>query len=132
MALIVDAERGITPEVEALLEGLENIRHPEVLVLNKIDLMKREKLLGLSEAINQRLNFEATFMISALRGHGVGGFPDWASGHVPLGPVAFPRGSAHRPDAGADRRRGDARKAVPAHPRGNPLQRHGRDRDVSR
>ena len=52
----------MTPEVEALLEGLENINHPRVLVLNKIDLIAHEKLLGLSEAINARLKFEATFM----------------------------------------------------------------------
>ena len=29
VALIVDVERGITPELEALLEGLENINHPQ-------------------------------------------------------------------------------------------------------
>ncbi|MEO7224217.1 MAG: GTPase Era, partial [Devosia sp.] len=71
VALIVDVERGITPEVEALLDGLDNINHPRVLVLNKIDLIPHEKLLGLSETINGRLKFEATFMISAMKGHGV-------------------------------------------------------------
>jgi len=90
VALIVDAERGITPELEALLQGLENIRHPKVLVLNKVDLLKREKLLALSEEINRRLNFEATFMISALKGDGVGDFLTWASKRIPLGPWHFP------------------------------------------
>ncbi len=90
VALIVDAERGVTPEVEALLAGLENIRHPRVLILNKIDLIAREKLLGLAEDINARLAFEATFMISALRGHGVRDFLDWTIAHSPLGPWHFP------------------------------------------
>ena len=90
VALIVDVERGITPELEALLEGLTNVPGPKVLVLNKIDLIQHEKLLGLSEMINGRLKFEATFMISAMRGHGVKDFLDWAAKRIPLGPWHFP------------------------------------------
>jgi GTP-binding protein Era len=90
VALIVDVERGITAEVEALLTGLENIRHPRVLVLNKIDLIPHEKLLGLSADINARLKFEATFMLSALKGSGVKDFLDWAAERIPLGPWHFP------------------------------------------
>jgi GTPase len=90
VALIVDAERGITAEVQALLAGLENIRHPRVLVLNKIDLIPHEKLLGLSADLNARLKFEATFMLSALKGSGVKDFLDWAAERIPLGPWHFP------------------------------------------
>jgi GTPase len=90
VALIVDVERGITPELEALLEGLKDIPHPRVLILNKIDLIPHEKLLGLAETLNARLTFEATFMISAMKGHGVKDFLDWAAGRVPLGPWHFP------------------------------------------
>jgi GTP-binding protein Era len=90
VALIVDAERGVTAEVEALLEGLEAVRHPRVLVLNKIDLIPREKLLGLSADLNARLSFEATFMLSALNGSGVKDFLRWSEQRVPLGPWHFP------------------------------------------
>ncbi|HQZ11464.1 MAG TPA: GTPase Era [Devosia sp.] len=90
VALIVDVERGVTPELEALLEGLENVTGPKVLVLNKIDLVPHEKLLGLSEKINGRITFEATFMISAMKGHGVHDLLDWAAKRVPLGPWHFP------------------------------------------
>ena len=90
VALIVDAERGITGELESLLEGLANIRHPKVLILNKVDLIKREKLLALSENLNSRLSFEQTFMISALKGDGVKAFLDWAAKRVPPGPWHFP------------------------------------------
>ena len=55
VALIVDAERGITPELERLLEGLENITHPRILILNKIDTIKNEALLELSKTLNERL-----------------------------------------------------------------------------
>jgi GTP-binding protein Era len=90
VALIVDAERGVTDEVAALIEGLANIPHPRVLVLNKIDLIPHEKLLGLSEQLNGRLKFAATFMISAMKGHGVKDFLDWAATRIPLGPWHFP------------------------------------------
>ena len=89
-AFIVDVERGITPELEALIEGLADIRHPKILILNKIDLIKHEKLLELSAELNKRLTFEATFMISATRGHGVGDFLRWTEAHVPEGPWHFP------------------------------------------
>ncbi len=90
VAFIVDAERGITPELEALVEGLTNIRHPKVLVLNKVDLIKRESLLALSEKLNAMLSFEQTFMISAMRGDGVQDFLDWSAKRAPLGPWHFP------------------------------------------
>lgn len=90
VALIVDAERGITPELEALLEGLEKVPHDKVLVLNKVDLIKRETLLGLSERLNAAVRFQRTFMISALKGDGVKDFLDWCLKRIPLGPWHFP------------------------------------------
>ncbi|HVY41977.1 MAG TPA: GTPase Era [Hyphomicrobiaceae bacterium] len=90
VALIVDAERGVTEEVEALIKGLADMRAPRVLVLNKIDLIARERLLGLSADLNSRLEFEQTFMISALRGSGIRDFLAWAEARVPPGPWHFP------------------------------------------
>lgn len=90
VAVIVDAQRGITDELEALLEGLRDVPHPRVLVLNKIDAVKRESLLSLSERLNAMMPFERTFMLSALTGDGVGDFLTWCAGRVPLGPWHFP------------------------------------------
>lgn len=90
VAFIVDAEKGLTAELESLVEGLTNVRHPKILVLNKIDTIRREKLLKLSEELNSRLRFEATFMISALKGDGVQDFIDWCIKHIPPGPWHFP------------------------------------------
>src|SRR5690606_3544023 len=59
VAFLIDAERGIAPDIEALLEGLENIRQPKVLILNKIDAVKHESLLALSQQLNERTRFEA-------------------------------------------------------------------------
>ncbi|SDG71086.1 GTPase Era [Pelagibacterium luteolum] len=90
VALIIDAQKGLNSEVEALLQGLENIRQPKVLVINKIDKVKHEALLGLSQALNEKGMFETTFMISALRGHGVTDFIDWCREKAPLGEWHFP------------------------------------------
>lgn len=90
VALIVDAERGITTDLESLLEGLANISHPKILILNKIDTINNEALLELSQALNEKLRFEATFMISALKGYGVQDFIDWCIKHIPPGPWHFP------------------------------------------
>jgi GTP-binding protein Era len=90
VAFIVDAERGITADLESLLEGLSNISHPKILILNKIDTIKNEALLELSQTLNEKLRFEATFMISALKGYGVQDFIDWCVRHIPPGPWHFP------------------------------------------
>lgn len=90
VAFIVDAEKGLTAEIEALIEGLSQVPHPKVLVLNKVDLIKPEKLLALSQSLNEKLDFERTFMISALRGSGVGDFLEWGLKRIPLGPWHFP------------------------------------------
>jgi GTP-binding protein Era len=71
IALIVDARKGVDEEVLAILTKLEVVRAPKFLVLNKIDLVPREKLLGLAADLNARAGFAQTFMISALKGHGV-------------------------------------------------------------
>lgn len=90
VAFIIDAERGITPDIEALLEGLAKLNHPKMLILNKIDTIKNEALLELSQTLNEKLRFEATFMISALKGYGVKDFMDWCIKHIPPGPWHFP------------------------------------------
>jgi GTP-binding protein Era len=90
VALIVDAQKGITGELDSLLEGLANVPHPKILVLNKIDTVKRESLLALSESLNARTRFETTFMVSALNGDGVSDFLNWCAKHVPPGPWHFP------------------------------------------
>jgi len=90
VAFIVDAIKGITPEIESLVEGMANIRQPKVLVLNKVDAVRPETLLELSARLNESIKFESTFMISALNGSGVGDFLDWCIKRMPLGPWHFP------------------------------------------
>lgn len=90
VALIVDAQKGLAPDVEALIEGLANNKHRKILVINKIDSVNPEKLLALTQAINEKTPFDETFMVSALNGDGVGDFLDWCATNIPLGPWHFP------------------------------------------
>jgi len=71
VALLIDARKGLDEEVEAILARLNEVRAPKLLVLNKIDLIAREKLLALAQTLNARETFDETFMISALNGDGV-------------------------------------------------------------
>ena len=71
IALLVDSRKGLDEEVEAILTQLQHAKAPKLLVLNKIDLIPREKLLALAQTLNAREKFDETFMISALNGDGV-------------------------------------------------------------
>src|SRR6202049_2076338 len=66
VCVLLDARQGIDGEADAILTRLANVHHEKILVLNKIDLVPREKLLALTKAAHDRLNFAKTFMVSAL------------------------------------------------------------------
>lgn len=71
IVMMVDARRGADEETLAILAKLAQSRAPKILVLNKVDLVARERLLGLTADLNARAPFDETFMISALTGDGV-------------------------------------------------------------
>src|ERR1700710_501176 len=71
VCVLLDARAGIDEEADAILAKLATVRHEKILVLNKIDLVPREKLLALTQKANERLQFVNTFMVSALSGDGV-------------------------------------------------------------
>jgi GTP-binding protein Era len=88
--LLVDSRAGLNAEVEAILGTLGTARRPPVLALNKIDVVRPETLLGLSQRLNERLPFAATFMISALSGSGVEDLRRYAAEAMPQGPWLYP------------------------------------------
>jgi small GTP-binding protein len=71
VAVLIDAKRGIDDEAEAIFGHLAEISLPKVLILNKVDLVEKATLLALTENANSRAKFDATFMVSALKGDGV-------------------------------------------------------------
>ena len=88
--LVIDADAGITRGVERILEGLNEREHALWLVLNKVDLLKKEKLLGLSVQLTKRLNPDKVFMISAAQGDGVPDLKNALAEGMPEGPWLYP------------------------------------------
>jgi len=95
MCLLVDCTRGLDRDTRHILDGLKESGRGEqgrktILVLNKIDQVKRESLLALTAALNAEGDFTETFMISALKGDGVDDLLDYFTAAVPPGVWHFP------------------------------------------
>lgn len=93
VVLLIEAHRGLTEGVRAILETLKErmgAGRRVALAINKIDRVKAEVLLALAEAMNAAFPFEKTFMISAERGHGVGDLKSWLGSTLPEGPWFYP------------------------------------------
>src|SRR5215212_10151380 len=90
VALLIDARKGIDAEADAILGKLPELNQRKVLVLNKVDLADKPALLKLAQAINATTKFDATFMLSALSGDGVGDLKAWLAAHAPPGPWHYP------------------------------------------
>ncbi|MEO1918933.1 MAG: GTPase Era [Paracoccaceae bacterium] len=92
VVLLVEAHRGVTEGVKAILESLtERVsERPIALAINKIDRVKSDTLLTLSTELNGLFNFAATFMISAEKGHGTKDLKEWLAGELPEGPWLYP------------------------------------------
>jgi len=91
--LLIEANRGLTEGVQAILDGLKDHlpRGTQVaLIINKIDRVKAESLLELTTKLNQTFDFKATFMVSAEKGHGVEALAEWLAAEVPEGPWHYP------------------------------------------
>lgn len=90
VALLIDAAKGIGDESAAIVKVLGDVRRPKVAILTKIDLIRRDSLLALADAVNRALPFDRTFMISAAKGDGLGDLMAYFAGAVPEGPWLYP------------------------------------------
>jgi GTP-binding protein Era len=90
VCVLLDAREGLDEEAEAIFTKLAQVAHDKILVINKIDLILREKLLALVKAANDRIAFKQTFMISAFSGDGVDDLRRTLAAMVPPGPFHYP------------------------------------------
>ncbi|AZO06158.1 GTPase Era [Mesorhizobium sp. M2A.F.Ca.ET.037.01.1.1] len=90
VVLLIDAERGIKGDADAILDRLKDVRQPMLLVLNKVDRVKPETLLALAATANERVPFKRTFMVSALTGSGCKDLLDYLAETLPAGPWYYP------------------------------------------
>ncbi|MBR3370096.1 MAG: GTPase Era [Rhodobacteraceae bacterium] len=93
VVLLVEAHRGLTDGTQSIIDALKDRISPKqtvALAINKIDRVKAEALLALSEKLNAAYPFAKTFMISAERGHGVEDLRHWLAQTLPEGPWLYP------------------------------------------
>ena len=92
--LLVDAaravQRGVDDDAKAIMARLAELKRKAILALNKIDLVRREKLLAVADELFKSGVFEDVFMVSALTGDGVADLKRRLAETVPSGPWLFP------------------------------------------
>ena len=92
VVMLIEAHRGISEGVKHILESLKGLNPDQkvALAINKIDKVKSDSLLQLTEQMNSLHPIVKTFMISAERGHGVPALREWLASELPEGPWLYP------------------------------------------
>jgi GTP-binding protein Era len=91
IALVFDANRkGIDPDSRLILNGLKGFGRRAILLLNKVDVVKRPRLLELAAKFEAEGLFDRIFMISALTGDGVDDLRAFLAAAMPEGPWHYP------------------------------------------
>jgi GTP-binding protein Era len=88
--LLIDAARGIDSDTQRIVDRLAARGRSSILALNKVDLVRRESLLGLAASVSKGGCFDPVFMLSGLTGDGVGDLKRHLAGVLPIGPWLFP------------------------------------------
>ena len=90
VVLVHDAARArIDADTLKILDELRGHGMTAALVLNKIDLVSRERLLKRAEELAERAEFSRVFMLSAEKGDGTGDFLEWLATEMPESPYYF-------------------------------------------
>ena len=88
------ADRRAVEDVDSIVDGLKGAGRKAVLALNKIDGMKRERLLALADALFKTEAYDEVFMISAADGSGVDDLRDRLAALMPEGQWLYPEDQA--------------------------------------
>jgi GTP-binding protein Era len=88
--LVVDAAEAPGPGLAFILERMAAAKTPAVLALNKIDLLPKERLLPLLDALSKRHDFRAIVPISAKTGDGVERLGEVLAASLPEGEPGYP------------------------------------------
>jgi GTP-binding protein Era len=88
--LVIDSDAGFNRQVDQIISGLEQREHPLWIALNKVDIVKKPKLLELSLRLTERLNPDRVFMISASNGEGVKDLKQALAQSMPESPWLYP------------------------------------------
>ena len=88
--LLVDPVKQRRHELEPLLEALAARPERKILVLNKVDVAKKEPLLALAQELSGKVDFAEIFFISALTGDGVPEMKSALAEMMPKGAWMYP------------------------------------------
>ena len=88
--VMIDAAAKLGERAERVLQGIEGRPEKKFLVLNKVDLTRKDKLLTIATQLNERVAFDETFFISASTGDGVPELKGHLAKLMPEGPWHFP------------------------------------------
>lgn len=87
---MVDATQSFGPGDEFILEKVKTSHIPCFLILNKIDLLGKEKLIKILQEWKERYAFAEIFPISALKKDNIDQLLEVAKGYLQEGPQYFP------------------------------------------
>ncbi len=88
--LLVDAVKGIDKNTQSIIANLKNNKQRCILVINKIDLITKDKLLPLIASLNKADIFTETFLISAETGENVEDLKKHLISKAPKGMWMYP------------------------------------------
>ena len=88
--LLVDPVKQRRHELEPLLEALAQRPERKILVLNKVDVAKKEPLLALAQELTGKGDFAEVFFVSALTGDGVPELKVALAGSMPQADWMYP------------------------------------------
>ncbi|MFM9864821.1 MAG: GTPase Era [Micropepsaceae bacterium] len=77
-----------------IVQGLKDARRSAILIVNKVDAIKRDLLLPLVDRFRAETKFDEVFMISAEKGDRTADLVRYLAAQVPPGPWAYPEDQA--------------------------------------
>ena len=89
--LIEATDKGIGTANEFILKKIKDSKAKTILVINKVDLVKKENLLGLIKAYSEEYDFEAIIPISAREDDGIDILLNKVVELLPEGPLYYPQ-----------------------------------------
>ena len=87
---VIDAKQGFSENDTFVLDTLNGIKFPKILIINKIDLVSKPDLLGLIAEASEKSTFSEIIPVSALRSDGLKDLGQTVLNYLPEGPQYFP------------------------------------------
>lgn len=88
---VVDAKNPISPQERKIAENLKSLRAPVILVINKIDITRKDLLLPIIADYSSLHHFEAIVPVSALKQDGIDSLLGEIMQFMKNGPAFFPK-----------------------------------------